>query len=251
MKITSKKCFTEVEVEAIEKFRNRLTELNVLEDYKLRSDHFMLRYLRAADFDQDKAQKTIENYLEVLDQYNTKEIMKEKFPKDFSDQFETYIGGSDRDGRPIAMIPHGGLWNIKKAIQRGEEDMFVRYVMKVATVFERAVLERDSDYGILVCDVSNIAYGNYFHKRTLEVLLKLVNMVEDISPGIIKKVYYVNAPKMLVAFFKTIRSLVTLNAEIFALDTNETKWKASLSEFIPEHGICCHFGGTCTEYTIV
>ncbi|CAG7826341.1 unnamed protein product, partial [Allacma fusca] len=116
--------------------------------------------------------------------------------------------------------PTYSIRNVKKVVQRGDEDMFIRYVMKIAAVFERTILERDSDYGILVCDESNIAYGNYLHKRTLEVILKMVTLVENISPGIIKKVYYMNAPKMLIAFFKIIRSVLTINVETFTFDTD-------------------------------
>ena len=76
-------------------------------------------------------------------------------------------------------------------------------------------------------------------------------MFDDISPGIIRKVYFVNAPKMFVALFNTIRSLVTVRADIIALDSNEKKWRATLKEFIPEDGICEHFGGTCKDYIVI
>ena len=79
------------------------------------------------------------------------------------------------------MIPRAGLWNIKKVIQSGNEEMFVRYILKIAANFEKIVLQRDAEYGILVCDCSDIHYGNYFHKRSkysITHLCRLLPMVK-------------------------------------------------------------------------
>ena len=75
----------------------------------------------------------------------------------------------------------------------------------------------------------------------------VVNMLESISPGCIRRVYFINAPRMFVALFNTIRKLVTVRADIYAMDSNEKKWKQTLSEFIPEKGLIKEFGGNCTS----
>jgi hypothetical protein len=235
----------------MEEFKERLSRIDFFKDYYLRSNNFLLRYLLAADFKLEKAEKIIEVYLEVQEKYRTHLTRTMTFPGDFSDKFSTYVGGKDYQGRPIAMIPHCGRWNIKECIQNGREEMFVQYVLKVALTFEEMVLKRDSDYGILVGDVSNMAYGNYFHKRTLEVVLHLISMVEKIAPGIIQKVYFVNAPKIWVSVFNALRALITINADIYVMDSNEKKWKAALREVIPEDGICPEFGGTCKDLVTV
>jgi len=244
------KGLTAEQMKLVDQFKSRLQALNV-EEFKLDSSNFVMRYLKTNKFNLDKAEDNVHEYLMALKKYNAKEVIDAKFPQDFTDQFTTYIGGHDNEGRPIAMIPHGGMWNIKKAIQSGKEELFVRYVLKVAANFERTVLQRDAAYGILICDCSDIHYGNYFHKRTIEVLLSLVNMFDDIAPGIVGKVYFVNAPKMFVALFNTVRSLVTVRADIVAMDSNEKKWRAALSEVIPEDGICEHFGGSLKDYLTV
>lgn len=67
----------------------------------------------------------------------------------------------------MVAIPHCGLWNIRQAVEDGREEMFIRYVLQMGVKFEAEVLRRGVDYGYLIADVKNIAYGNFLHPRSL------------------------------------------------------------------------------------
>lgn len=236
--------FTTQEIEAIEALREQLVPRGLIPERKLHSDHFLLRYLKANSFNMDKTEKMIEKYSEETKEYKFDQLADMEFPKEFSDKFMSFVGGSDREGRPIAMIPQGGLWNIKEAIQNGQEEMFIRYVLKMTSTMEKMIIERNVDCGVLVCDLSNVSYGNYFHKRTLEVLITLIRLLENCAPRLFGKVYLVNASKLACAMVSTIKRMVTLSTEINVMDSNEKKWKTCLDEIIPEEGISPHFGGS-------
>ena len=66
----------------------------------------------------------------------------------------------------MVTIPQCGLWNIREAIIKGREDMFTRYVLQIGIKFEAEVLRRNVDYGYLIADVKNIAFGNFLHARS-------------------------------------------------------------------------------------
>ncbi|CAG7732680.1 unnamed protein product [Allacma fusca] len=245
---------TPTELDAVTEIRKMIASKHWIEDSKLNSDMFLVRYARASKFNLDKAEKMIKYYVDYI--RNQKEdpvtLMKTIFPQDFTVHFKGYVGGRDYEGRPIIMFPEAGTrWNLRKVIQTGREQMFINYVHKVGLTIEAEILERDADYGICVADVGNIPYAHYFHRRSVEVLVELVRHMEKSAPGVVKKVYFVNAPKLWIALFSAVQTIITIGAEVIIYDSNENNWRAKLLEVIPEDGICPEFGGTCTNYTIV
>ena len=93
------KGLTAEQLKIVDQFRSRLESLNV-EEFKLQSSNFVMRYLHASKFNLDKAEDNVHEYLMALKKYNAKEVIDAKFPSEFTDNFTTYIGGGDNEGRP-------------------------------------------------------------------------------------------------------------------------------------------------------
>ncbi|CAG7732679.1 unnamed protein product [Allacma fusca] len=256
-KMNASRKLTPEELDAIAEIRKRIASkkwIEVVEDNKLNSDMFLIRYARASKFNFDRAEKMIKYYADSLrcEKPDPITLLQTVFPDDFTDYVRGYVGGRDYEGRPVVMLPEAGRkWNLKKIIQNGGEHMFIKYIHKVGLTIEAEILERDADYGICVIDVGEIPYANYFHRRSVEVLVELVRHMEKCAPEVIKRVYFVNAPKLWIALFAAVQAVITIKADIIIFDCNMNSWKTKLREIFPEDGICPEFGGTCANYTLV
>ena len=93
------KGLTAEQMKLVDQFKSRLQALNV-EEFKLDSSNFVMRYLKTNKFNLDKAEDNVHEYLMALKKYNAKEVIDAKFPQEFAEQFTTYIGGHDNEGRP-------------------------------------------------------------------------------------------------------------------------------------------------------
>ncbi|KAI3987836.1 hypothetical protein MKX01_020950 [Papaver californicum] len=238
--------------DAVHQFRQKLIQLNSLLP-KHDKYHMLLRFLKARDFNIEKATLMWEDMLQWRDVYGTDTILEDfKFEEleEISQYYPQGFHGVDKEGRPIYIERLGKAYPNK--IPR--VTTISRYVKYHVQEIERTMSERFPACSIAtkryigsttaILDVQGLGIKN-FTRTAAELLASVAKIDCSYYPETLNRMFIVNAGsgfKMVFAAAKRFIDPKTIN-KIQVLDPNSL---GKLLEVIDSSQLPDFLGGSCT-----
>lgn len=213
------------------------------------TDAFLLRWLRAREFDVSKAERMYRHDLEwrkehgvddMISSYEIPELVKENFPG--------AILHPCNDGRPMWIIPSGiDMKAFVALLTPAVVQRHCIYMLEYAESLKRsaskeAVTEMETHY--LVIDVENFSIRQVYSWEVVKTITDMLQMMEDHFPECLEKCIIINAPYFFPIMWKLIRPFLTERTtnkvEIFA---KADAWKERLVDIVGAASLPAHWGG--------
>lgn len=233
--------------EILNKFRENLQDV-MKPDY---DDHYLLRWLRARDFDLKKAEAMLRDALAWRQQIGADTILTDYQPIDVIEKFRTGgIVGLDKEGCPIYVDPYGlvdlkGLLHCVK-----KQDIVRKYVEVMETLLQMCKEESVKRNKVInevgvVYDLNKIGLRHLW-KPAVDVYLTLVKVCEMRYPETLKFVAVINAPKFMPVIWSLVKPLLH-EATVKKVRIFGGHYKDFLLKHIDPEVLPMNYGGTRTD----
>ncbi|XP_047001241.1 SEC14-like protein 2 [Schistocerca americana] len=217
-------------------------------------DHYLLRWLRARDFDADAAEKMLRDSLQWRQRWDADNIQSWEPPEVLKKYYPSGISGFDKDGAPVVVVPFAGLdiWGMLHSVSKRD---FIRNTIKYIETFSGIARKQAAVHGqvasqvTVVFDMDNFNLRQYAWRPAGEVVIALIQMYEANYPEILKTCYIINAPKVFAIAFSVVKNFLkeyTLS-KIQIIKNDPVKWKAAILSTIPADQLPAYYGGTLTD----
>lgn len=235
-------------VEELEmRMKNGLT-LRMREDRSL-----FYRFLKARDFDVDKAEKMLLKNLIWRKIFRADTVLQDFKPKEF---FPLYIEpnklGFDKDGDMVVYVAAGNMdvYDVFKSVKLND---FMKHWTWFAEKNVSLLEENNAKTGkyryqaSLIMDLKNLTLANTIAKMTTSVFLLFTHMYQDNYPERMKSLYVINAPAYYVIVFAILKTVMS-SAMIKKIHVfGYSSWKEKLLEFIDADVLPAFLGGNRTD----
>ncbi|XP_050026706.1 SEC14-like protein 2 [Dermacentor andersoni] len=230
---------------ALDQFRNAVEDVRRATD----TDAFLLRWLRARDFDVTKAEKMYRHHLEwrkenglddILHSYEMPELVKENFPGAF-----LHPG---KDGRLVWICPmgleiHAFLQLLTPSVVRSH----IVYLMEESEFIKRdssSKTGKEIHSHYFVADMDKLRLRQVYSWQVLKAAGYTLHLMEDQYPECVEKFIVINAPSFFPMLWKFLRTLMTQRtADKFEVYGKEDGWKERLLEIVDAEILPAHWGG--------
>ncbi|KAL1435880.1 hypothetical protein MTO96_010651 [Rhipicephalus appendiculatus] len=200
---------------ALEQFRKAVCDVKRTSD----TDAYLLRWLRARDFDVAKAEKMY------------RDIVKENFPG--------YLLNPCKDGLPMWIMPCGV--NVNAMLEALTPDVIKRHGIYLLEYTASMGQEIHTHY--TVTDLEKLVLGHIYSWQALKTAAVLVRMLEDNYPECLEKVIVINAPSFYSILWKFARTVLSERTadkfEVYGKDG----WKKRLLQIADADSLPACWGG--------
>lgn len=217
-------------------------------------DLYLLRWLRARNFNVEAAEKMLRDSLKWREELEVEKLRDWEPPEVFQKYYPCGISGFDKEGSPVIIVPFAGLdmWGMMHTVNKAD---FIRMTIKTLESFLNIAAEQaqkfDQEAAKVVCiiDMENFNVRQYAWRPAGEVIVALLQMYEANYPEILKACYIINAPKVFAIAYAVIKNFLndyTLK-KMQIIKNDPRKWQPILLEIIERDQLPAHFGGTLTD----
>lgn len=229
---------------ALDQFRAAVGGLKETSD----TDAYLLRWLRARDFDVGKAEKMYRDHLkwrkengadDILHSYEIPQIVKENFPG-----FCLY---PCKDGRPMWLVPCGV--NVNAILEALTPEVIKRHCIYLLEYTQSLCQSSSLELGqeihthYMVTDLEKLVLHHAYSMQALKTAAVLVRMVEDNYPECLEKVIVINAPSFYSILWKYGRPLMSeRTADKFEVHGKDG-WKERLLDIADADSLPACWGG--------
>ncbi|CAG7829190.1 unnamed protein product [Allacma fusca] len=248
---------TEKEQEVLQKFRERIRDLEdeMTEDQKRDVD--LLRWLRARDLNLGKAEEMLRKHIQWRKDNDIKSIMSWRPPPIFPKELPFQISGRDKDGCYIFVCP-GGKWDIRKLCENGylpDLEKGNQQYFEIVSDFIRhssVLAGKPITQFVTVHDMEGYSIKQMLSSQAREANIKVMRVMEANYPEVLRKAYVVNAPKVFAMLFNLIKPIMSAQtlSKIEIFDSNQDHWRKVLRQYIDPDELPSHYGGTNTTCPI-
>ncbi|XP_040354871.2 SEC14-like protein 2 [Ixodes scapularis] len=213
------------------------------------TDSFLLRWLRARDFDVKKAEHMLrknqvwrhENNIDLLlETYQLPEVLRRYLPGG--------ISGHDRGGRPIWILRFGNC-DYKGLLQCvSKEELSKACFYQVEQIYadfkiQSEKLGKNIDTVTVVCDYDNFSLKQVYSLQAMEFFREITVQFDTNYPETLERYLCINAPSFFPFFWKLVRPFVSEKTaskiEVFPQEA----WKSALLKYIDPSQLPVHWGG--------
>lgn len=218
-------------------------------------DRYLLRWLRARDFNLNKAEQMLRAHMEWRKQFGIDDVMTwPESPEVLRKYYPGGFVGYDREGRPVSIIPFGGC-DLKGLLNSVTLDEVMKHVVRqfedVAVDIKQQCkkLGKPIETVTYIFDFDGFALSTLASKAVIDYLTNLMCIFEDNYPERLHKAFVINAPRYFPLFWKIIRPFLSdLTARKLALfGRDEQAWKKALLDEIDADQLPQYWGGTQTD----
>ncbi|XP_075800219.1 SEC14-like protein 4 isoform X2 [Microtus pennsylvanicus] len=234
--------------EALARFREALQD--VLPALPKADDYFLLRWLRARNFDLKKSEDMLRKHVEFRNQQDLNHILTWQPPEVIQLYDSGGLCGYDYEGCPVwfdiigTMDPKGLLMSASK------QDM-IRKRIRVCELLQHECelqsqkLGRKIERMVMVFDVEGLSLRHLW-KPAVEVYQQFFAILEANYPETVKNLVIIRAPKLFPVAFNLVKSFMgeETQKKIVILGDN---WKQELLKFMSPDQLPVEFGGTMTD----
>ncbi|XP_077488922.1 SEC14-like protein 4 isoform X2 [Amblyomma americanum] len=229
----------------VAKFRKRLSDVTKPEN----TDHYLLRWLRAREFDEVKAEHMLRQSLAwrqkvgadtVLQDYTPPEVLQKHFPGGFLD--------CSPEGHVCYLMPIGSV-DIKGFLEVvSVEQVKRRFLLLFETLMDN--LRRNSKQNnkvietvFFIVDFEHFSLRQLYSWQVITLLTDFLKLYEDNYPEILEKAYIINTPRFFPILWKVLRPFLTQRTAdkvaIYGMDG----WRKNIFERLNPDGVPQHWGG--------
>ncbi|XP_065562755.1 SEC14-like protein 2 [Artemia franciscana] len=229
-------------------FRRRVAGLNLPEE----SDEYLLRWLRARNFDLDKAEDMLRKHIdfrrawgvdELTDDWKPPSILKTYSPMEFI--------GFDKSGHPVWFSRHA-QFDFPGAMQCVNTRELMRYFIWNIEKSRRMMMRQSKLLGIpitthlIVSDMADYSFKYLTNRAVHELAIKFVQIYEANYPEMLEKVIIINTAAILQIILKIVRPFLSdyTISKIQFHGSNRKEWETALKTLIPEEILPKKWGGT-------
>lgn len=183
---------------------------------KMPHDAHLLRFLRARDFNTEKAHEMITASLAWRKQHQVDKILKSWEPPEILKKF---FPGSwqyhDRDGRPLFIMRLGQL-DVKGLLKAFGEEGILRYVLTINEEGLRRTEEATRKYGkpisswTCVADCEGLSMRHLW-RPGIKALLRMIEVVEANYPETMGRLLIVRAPRVFPVIWTLVSPFIDEN----------------------------------------
>ncbi|KAJ3050370.1 hypothetical protein HK097_008676 [Rhizophlyctis rosea] len=197
----------------------------------------LLKFLRARDFDVQKATQMIIDTLKWRKEFNIVGLMNETFPKAYDELGVVY--GQDRLGNPVTYNFYGTIGATEVV---SNPDRFVRWRVQL---MEKAVAQLDFANGKeTVTQIHDYAGAGLSMPKELKGTTKeIISLFQDHYPEFLEKKLFLNIPAVMELFFNFFSSFSSRRTQQKFQMVSRTKGRATLLQFIAPTELPPQLGG--------
>nr|XP_020450733.1 SEC14-like protein 2 [Monopterus albus] len=227
------------QAEALELFRERIQD--VLPQLPAQHDHFLLRWLRARNFNVQKSEAMLRKHLEFRKQMKVDTITTDWRPPEV---IEKYLSGGmcgyDREGSPIWYDVIGPVDPKGLFLSASKQDFIKSKIRDCAKP-----LGSNVESITMIYDVEGLGLKHIW-KPAIETYGEILQMFEDNYPEGLKRLFVIKAPKLFPVAYNLVKHFLCENTrlKICILGAN---WQEVLLKYIDAEELPAIYGGKLTD----
>ncbi|XP_051777513.1 SEC14-like lipid binding 8 [Erpetoichthys calabaricus] len=235
--------------EALAQFRENI--LDILPSLPAQHDHFLLRWLRARNFNLQKSEAMLRKHVEFRKYIKADTILTEWQPPEV---IERYLSGGlcghDRDGCPIWFEVIGPLDPKGLLLSASKQDFLKTKVRDCERLqkecrLQTEKLDKHVEAITMVYDCEGLGMKHLW-KPAMEAFGEVLTMFEENYPEGLKRLFVIKAPKLFPVAYNLIKHLLSEDTrrKIMVLGGN---WQQVLKKYIEPDMLPACYGGTLTD----
>ncbi|CAB3239128.1 unnamed protein product [Arctia plantaginis] len=219
------------------------------------NDHYLLRWLRARQWDPVAAEKMLRDSLKWREKWGIdKELQTWQAPDVLDKYFPSGSTGFDKEGSPVIIVPFVGLdiWGLLHSVSKTDViRQILRHLENYLTIARSQAAERGPNAlkVVVIFDMEGFHIRQYAWKPAAELVFTLLQLYEANYPEILKICYIVNAPKVFSLAFSVIKKFMheyTIS-KIKIYGSDAKKWQAQVVSVVDKDQLPVHYGGTMVD----
>ncbi|XP_049867086.1 SEC14-like protein 2 [Pectinophora gossypiella] len=236
---------------ALMKFRRNVRDVLKPEH----NDHFLLRWLRARQWDPEAAEKMLRDSMAWREKWGIDTTLPSWVaPEVLEKHFPSGSPGFDKEGSPVIIVPFVGLdaWGLLHSITKSD---VIRMVIRHLENYLEIARKQAATHGpqalkvTVIFDLEGFIMRQYAWKPAAEMVFTLLQIYEANYPEILKTCLIINAPKVFALAFSVIKKFMheyTIS-KIKIYGTDAKKWQAQALQLIDADQLPVHYGGTMVD----
>ncbi|CAL8250134.1 unnamed protein product [Boreogadus saida] len=234
---------------ALEQFREQVSDL--LPQLPAQSDHFLLRWLRARNFNLQKSEAMLRKHMDFRKQLYVDKIITEWRPPEV---LEKYLSGAmcgyDREGSPVWYDIIGPMDPKGLFLSAAKQD-FIKSKIRDCEILQKECdlqsqrLGKNIESITMVFDVEGLGLKHIW-KPAIDTFSEILQMFEENYPERLKRLFVIKAPKLFPAAYNLVKHFLCENTQqkIFILGAN---WQEVLQQYIAPEDLPAIYGGKLTD----
>eukprot|EP00401_Gymnodinium_catenatum_P063794 CAMPEP_0117507798 /NCGR_PEP_ID=MMETSP0784-20121206/26612_1 /TAXON_ID=39447 /ORGANISM="" /LENGTH=640 /DNA_ID=CAMNT_0005303319 /DNA_START=20 /DNA_END=1939 /DNA_ORIENTATION=- len=221
----------------------------------LRSDHMLVRFLVARQWDVDKATAMLSEHYRWLGEKRMDALMQDPFPEEvhIKKYYPQSFHGTDKKGRPL-YIERPGLIDMPRLCQYVKPDRLVDYFVVGSEAQVRRRLPACSlargevvDKSLNIVDLEGLGLGLVSHHTARRVLKEIAKANQNHYPEMMGKLIIVNAPRVFSLAWSFVKPLLDAKtvAKISIYGTDKAAIAHALLDLVDADQLPQLFGGNC------
>ncbi|CAD5117516.1 DgyrCDS6283 [Dimorphilus gyrociliatus] len=196
----------EIESQIIEEFR-KVLQASAVDDRQF-TDRELEKFIIARNSDLEKAKDQILGYFAFQETWNTRDILQWDVPPVLRKFCPGGYSGWARSGHPV-WIDIPGKIDIKGLTMSAKKSDFVRYqIYKVEELLADMRSRNSPDQVIMIHDLSGYSLKLLFTPG-MDILIKVLVLLEDNYPETLFKCYVVNAPRIFPIIYEIVKPFLS------------------------------------------
>ncbi|TSV94919.1 SEC14-like protein 2 [Bagarius yarrelli] len=237
------------QAEALALFREKVQD--VLPQCPSQSDHFLLRWLRARNFNVQKAEAMLRKHLEFRKQLKADTISSDWKPPEV---LEKYLSGGmcgyDREGSPVWYDVIGPV-DPKGLLLSASKQDFIKTKVRDCEMLQKECNSQSERLGknvesiTMIYDCEGLGLKHLW-KPAIETYGEVLTMFEDNYPEGLKRLLVIKAPKLFPVAYNLVKHFLSEDTrrKIMVLGSN---WQEVLKKYIDPEELPAIYGGKLTD----
>ncbi|XP_073218649.1 SEC14-like protein 5 isoform X3 [Lepidochelys kempii] len=219
---------------------------------KIPKDEHILRFLRARDFNIDKAHEMLCQSLTWRKQYQVDYILQTWRPPSLLEEY--YTGGwhyQDKDGRPLYILRLGQM-DTKGLVKALGEESLLRHVLSINEEGQKRCEENTNLFGRPITSWTCLVDLEGLNMRHLwrpgvKALLRIIEVVEDNYPETLGRLLIVRAPRVFPVLWTLVSPFINENTrqKFLIYSGNNYQGPGGLVDYLDKDVIPDFLGGEC------
>jgi len=214
----------------------------------MKTDLYLIRFLRAANLDLKGAERRMMENLKFREENGMDNVLNEDW-SDVESEYPYYVDTEDKEGRPILNF-NLGEWDLRKGIVQGKRDRVIRYLDKG---FEELALQirQKQAKGMNVTQaifLINLANFNLAQQGCIQCLPTIYQyfLHQVHYPNMSDKIILINTPLIFETILKLLNPIMAPETReaLRVFGPDKEKWKSYLNELVDRNQLYTEFGGT-------